>query len=832
MEQLNYSEALKKAIQIAQHIAREYQNNNFSSAHLLKAMLHKDVELLPYLLNSGKDVLYMEEWADVRIEAYPKSGKLDSTIRGDETIATVFEEAENVKLKLGKDNLDPICVLIALSTPGVGFTYDQLKTYPLTPADLMNDFADLSDMSKTVPRPGQGAGTGETATPASGAANALLRFCIDKTARAREGKIDPIIGRDKEVRMITEILGRRTKPNVIITGEPGVGKTALVDGFALNIAKGDVPKNLANAVIFELDFGSLVAGASYKGEVEDRLKSIIKEIKQFEKAILFIDEIHVLMDKNGGAAGAVQLLKPEMARGEITIIGATTFDEYRKHIEKDEAFSRRFEVVKVEEPDERTAAKMLETIVSFYEKHHELTVNKDAIPEGIRLAKRYDKDRRLPDSSIDLLDRTMASIRMMGQNSKEEVKQLTSRLAEIKKEFSEQEDAVYLKELKWFYTQLQNKVSHILLNKVEETNGIEKIEYPVSLHEQIDLVLANLALLAEEKKETVDKSDLMATISFKTGIPIGKVQVQERDRLLKMEDFLRNRVVGQDQALKAVAEAVLESRSGLSRPGQPIGSFFFLGPTGTGKTELAKALAEFLFDDENQMLRYDMSEFKEEHSVALLYGAPPGYVGYEEGGKLVTDIRQKPYSIVLFDEIEKAHPKVFDLFLQIMDEGKLKDRLGKEGDFSNSIVLFTSNIGSEFIAEKVNKGEMPESRELLEVMQQQRIFRPEFLARLTEIIPFAPISEKTLVTIFNYQMRTLLKSLSNQGIKMTVTEKAAEVLSKTGFDPKYGARQIGGVVRTFLRRPLSKMIISGEIGKGAVLEADVNETGEVVWNKR
>jgi ATP-dependent Clp protease ATP-binding subunit ClpA len=412
----------------------------------------------------------------------------------------------------------------------------------------MNDFADLSDMSKTIPRAsGHQAGN----APASSAStNALYRFCIDKTARAKEGKIDPIIGRDKEVRMIAEILGRRTKPNVIITGEPGVGKTALVDGFALNIAKGDVPKNLANALIFELDLGSLVAGASYKGEVEDRLKSIIKEIKQFEKAILFIDELHVLMDKNGGAAGAVQLLKPEMARGEITIIGATTFDEYRKHIEKDEAFSRRFELIKVEEPDERTAAKMLETIVSFYEKHHQLTVSKDAIPEGIRLAKRYDKDRRLPDSSIDLLDRTMASIRMMGDNAKEEIKQLAQKLDEIHNAFSKEEDAIYLKELKWFYTQLQNKVSHILLNKVEETNGIDKIEYPIVLHEKIALVLNKLGDLAEEKKETVDKSDLMATISFKTGIPIGKVQVQERERLLKMEEFLRNWVVGKIRPLR------------------------------------------------------------------------------------------------------------------------------------------------------------------------------------------------------------------------------------------------------------------------------------------
>jgi ATP-dependent Clp protease ATP-binding subunit ClpA len=832
MDQSNYTESLKKAVQIAQQIAREFQNNNFSASHLLKAILHKDVDLLPYLLNSGKDVLYLEEWADVRIESYPKSGKLDSIIRGDETIATVFEEAENVKLKLGKDSLDPICILIALATPGVGFTYDQLKTFPLTSTDLLNDFADLSDMSKAVPKGMSDAGKTTGGAEGGGAANALLRFCIDKTAKAKEGKIDPIVGRDREVRMVTEILGRRGKPNVIITGEPGVGKTALVDGFALSIANGTAPQNLANAVVFELDFGALVAGASYKGEVEDRLKSIIKEIKQFEKAILFIDEMHVLLDKNGGAAGAAQLLKPELARGEITIIGATTTDEYRKHIEKDEAFSRRFEVIKVEEPDERTAAKMLEIILPFYEKHHNLKVNSDALPEGIRLAKRYDKDRKLPDSSIDLLDRTMASIRMMGENSKEEIKKLKERLKEVQSLFAKEEDDVYLKELKWFYNQLQNKVSHILLNKVEETNGIDKIEYPVDLFAQISLVLEKLTELAEEKKDTVEKSDLLATISFRTGIPIGKVQTQEKERLLKMGDYLRNRVIGQDQALKSVSEAVLEARSGLNKAGQPIGSFFFLGPTGTGKTELGKAIAEFLFDDEKQMIRYDMSEFKEEHSVALLYGAPPGYVGYEEGGKLVNDIRQKPYSIVLFDEIEKAHPKVFDLFLQILDEGKLHDRLGKVGDFSNSIILFTSNVGSEYIINKFNNGEVPTSQELLEVMQQQKLFRPEFLARLTEIVPFAPISEKSLMTIFEYQMRDLLKSLKNQGIVLTVTDKAKEVLSKTGFDPKMGARQVGGVVRTFLRRPLSKMIISGEIGKGTTLEADVNDAGEVVWNKK
>ncbi|MCC6599674.1 MAG: ATP-dependent Clp protease ATP-binding subunit, partial [Crocinitomicaceae bacterium] len=518
----------------------------------------------------------------------------------------------------------------------------------------------------------------------------------------------------------------------------------------------------------------------------------------------------------------------ELARGELTLVGATTNDEYRKFIEPDEAFSRRFEVLKVDEPDETTAVRMLKMIAPYYEKHHELKLAEDALPEAVRLAKRYDKDRRLPDSAIDLIDRTMSVVRLMEETSKEEIAGLKEGLEVLNKDnkLSEEER---LKEYKWFYSQLKDRVSHVLFAQIEDEGDIEKMDMSGEVRDHLQKILEKLENLAGEKKEQVEKIDLASVIANKTGIPLGKLKSQERERLMNMEEYLKKRVVGQDHGLKAISAAILESRSGLSKPGQPIGSFFFLGPTGTGKTELAKSLAEFLFADESALIRFDMSEFKEEHSAALLYGAPPGYVGYEEGGMLVNKIRQQPYSIVLFDEIEKAHPSVFDLFLQIMDEGKLHDRLGKEGDFSNSVVLFTSNIGADFIVEKFNEGIVPKSNDLMEIMQ--KFFRPEFLARLTEIIPFAPINEKNVVNIFNIHVKNLLKTLDKQGILLELTEEATRALAMMGFTPKYGARPLQGVIRNQIRRPLSRMIISGEIGKGTVLKLDIDSKGEVNWIK-
>lgn len=723
----------------------------------------------------------------------------------------VFEEADSIRIKLGLDTISPICVLAAIAKPGVAFSSEQLKSFPVIEKEVLDVYFKEGSIQQAVKGP-------ETDKP-SATGGALYKYCIERTALAKEGKTDPIIGRDKETRMMMEILCRRTKPNVIITGEAGVGKTALIDGFSLDIVNNKVPTQLANSFVFELDLGALIAGASYKGEIEDRLKNILKEVKQFPKSILFIDEIHMLLDNKGSGigGGAANLLKPELARGEITVIGATTNDEYRKFIEPDQAFTRRFEVLNVSEPGEEAAEKMLNRLAPKFEEHHQLKIDKDAIRDCVRLSKRYLKDRRLPDVAIDLLDRTMAAIKLMVDTNKQDLDNLKVEFEKIKSNSAVSEYELF-NDYKWLNTVLQNKISPVLLGKLEDATQADKFETAQEYEDFLRESLDKLRLFADDKKSDVSKEDIAAVVSYKTGIPLGKIQAQEKEKLLNMDGILKKRVVGQDYAVKAIADSILESRSGLNKKGQPMGSFFFLGPTGTGKTELAKSIAEFLFNDEKAMIRFDMSEFKEEHSAALLYGAPPGYVGYEEGGMLVNKIRQKPYAVLLFDEIEKAHPSVFDTFLQILDEGHMHDRLGKEGDFSNALIIFTSNIGSEWIAEQFGKGELPASNKLMEIMT--KYFRPEFLARLTEIVPFAPINEKNIVRIFEIQMKSLLEALDKQGIAIEVSEEAKKHLALNGFTPKYGARQISGVIRNQLRRPISKYIIAGELKKGNEVKVD------------
>jgi ATP-dependent Clp protease ATP-binding subunit ClpA len=818
-----YSDKLKQAISISQSIAKEFIQSEFSPAHILKALLHKDIGLIPLLEEMGKDYYYMEEWAEMRIEMYPKTGKVINQPTADVNAKAVFNEADNVRLKISEDTITPICVLIALTIPGVGFSYEQLKTFNLNEQELLAKIVENTDIENSV---GSAAQTG-LKEPAAKKQNALLKYCSELTSSARQTKLDPVVGRDKEIRMMSEILGRRSKPNVIIMGEPGVGKTALVHGFAQNIIANKVPENLRETKIFELDFGSLIAGASYKGEVEDRLKNIIKEIEQFEKAILFIDEIHMLLDSRAGASGAANLLKPELDKGNLTVIGTTSIDNYTKSIESDESFNRKFELVKLEEPNVETCIRMLEKIIPVYEEHHKIKVDKEIQKEAIILSKRYLKERCLPDAAIDLIDRSMAVVKMMQDTTGNEVNALKVELQTLAENGNNLSEEEFKSELLWFNTQMKDRISAVVFIKLNDEKDVSKVETSAEILKILENVLDKLEILSKEKTDSLDKSDLAAVVAHKTGVPIGKVQTQEKERLLNIESHLKKRVVGQDHGIKSIAEAIRESRSGLSKPGQPIGSFFFLGPTGTGKTELAKTLAEFLFNDETSLIRFDMSEFKEEHSAALLYGAPPGYVGYEEGGLLVNKIRQKPYSIVLFDEIEKAHTSVFDIFLQILDEGKLHDRLGKEGDFSNAVILFTSNIGSSYIVDEFNKGNVPPSNKLAEIMEKH--FRPEFLGRLTEIIPFAPISEENVVRIFEIHLKNLYKSLAALGIELNIEQNAKEHLAKSGFTPKYGARPLIGVIRNRLRRPLSRKIISGELANGSKLNLKLGAKEELIW---
>lgn len=749
MDFLNINETVQGVIRISKSVAREYGNASYAPAHLLYALMHKEIGLRSFVESLGKDADYLREWAEVRIEEYPKEASAGDIVPGAQ-VYDLFEQADNIRLKWGLLEINPLCLLAAIATPGAGFTADELRSFPIREREIHDLFLSGTHTASKSAVPLSSVTMEDDPIWAAPTGN-LDKYCLDKTALAAEKKIYPITCREHETRMMMEILGRLGKPNVLIIGDAGVGKTAMVDGLACSIAAGTVPQYLKEVSIFELDTGTLIAGATYKGEIEERLKGIIKELEAHGNAILFIDEIHTLIDPKSGNSGAASILKPELSKGNITVIGATTIDEYRKLIEPDHAFSRRFEVLQVAEPDTASAVNMIESALERYENFHGIKVDTSILPECVELARRYVRERRLPDSAIDLIDRTLSSVKLANQTCEEgqEVGCITSR-------------------------------------------------------------------------------ELVSVVSAFTGIPIGKIEAGEKEKLLHMEDLLRKRVVGQDNALKALTDAILESRSGMNKPGQPIGSFFLLGPTGTGKTELAKALAEALFNDEKAMIRFDMSEFKEEHSAALLYGAPPGYVGYEEGGLLVNKIRRQPYAVVLFDEIEKAHSSVYDIFLQIMDEGKLHDRLGKEGDFSNSIVLFTSNVGSEWLTKQINEGKKPSTTDIMDVMANY--FRPEFLARLSEIVPFAPINEDMLIRIFEIQMKGVVELLNKQGIRIELSDEAKKKLAFRGFTPKYGARQVAGTIRNYIRRPISKMIIGGTIADGDTLTVDVAENGDIIWN--
>lgn len=803
-----YAPEVQSAIRIAQALAKEHHHAHYTPAHLLLACLHKEVGLTPQLQAMDIDTYYLEEWAEVRLDSVSKAGRTPEAPEADDYAANVLQEADAVRLEYDLDAADTWCVLVALSTPGVGFSFEQLKTFPLQRAQLLAHF-NKKESNGTTPRT-------TIVTGKSVAQKYIYRLTDPQRLQTKHA----LAGRDAEVRTMMEILTRKGRSSILISGEGGVGKTSLADALATAIVNKQAPLQLQQTDIYALDYGAFIAGAAYKNELEDRLQQIIAQLQDAGRHVLFIDNLHTLLDKQPGSAGGIgNVIKAAMNKGDIILIATSTPEGFRKLIEPDGLLRHCFEVIQLAEPDETTAARMIQAVMPDYEGYYNLKIAPEVISEAIKLSRRYLKERSLPDSAVNLLDRTLAAIRTTQDTGKIVLDDLKTKLDAA----GDNKD-----ELLWWYQQCMQRFSALVTTRLQLEKDIYKTADTAVLKGTLHDIIAQLEPLVQTQHAEVTGIDLATMIAESTGIPLGKIQSGERERLVNMDVELRKRVVGQDHALKTVAEAILESRSGLSRPGQPIGSFFFLGPTGTGKTELAKSLADFLFQDERCMIRFDMSEFKEEHSAALLYGAPPGYVGYEEGGLLVNKIRQQPYAVVLFDEIEKAHPSVFDIFLQIMDEGKLHDRLGKTGDFSNALVLFTSNIGSDVIAQSFRQGVIPASQQLMEIMSRQ--FRPEFLGRLTEIVPFGPIQQENVVKIFDIHLKHLLQLLAQQQITLDVSAAAREQLAAEGYSPLYGARPLKEVIRSRLRKPLSRMIIEGSLLPHTTVKLDIDAQGVLQWH--
>jgi ATP-dependent Clp protease ATP-binding subunit ClpB len=699
--------------------------------------------------------------------------------------------------------------------------------------------------------------------------SALSKYAINLNERARAGKLDPVIGRDEEIRRVLQILSRRTKNNPILIGEPGTGKTAIAEGLAHRILRGDVPENLKSRKIYSLDMGALIAGAMYKGEFEERLKTVVNEvIKADGEIILFIDEIHTLVGagKSDGAMDAANILKPALARGELRSIGATTLNEYQKYFEKDKALERRFQIVMVEEPDVPSTVSILRGLKERYENHHKVRIKDDAIIASVELSNRYITDRFLPDKAIDLMDEAAAKLRLEVDSVPEEldviernIKQLEIEREAIKRE----DDTKKLDQLKEEISRLKAQGAVIrerwssekkLIDRIQQAKiDIEQFKFEAdkaeregnygrvaelrygkikNLENDIALYQSQLSDLQGSSaliKEEVDADDIAEVVSRWTGIPVNKMLQSERDKLLHLEEVLHERVVGQDEAIIAVADAVRRSRAGLQDPRRPIGSFIFLGTTGVGKTELAKALAEYLFDDENMMTRIDMSEYQEKFSVTRLIGSPPGYVGYDEGGQLTEAIRRKPYSVVLFDEIEKAHPDVFNVLLQVLDDGRLTDNKGRTVNFKNTIIIMTSNIGSSLIRENFERMNDSNHNEIMEQTRYQvfemlkQTIRPEFLNRVDELIMFAPLNKHQISVIVKLQISSIQKLLATSGIQLQISDKAFDYIASEGYDPQYGARPVKRAIQRLLLNELSKSILAGTISQNSTIQVDWEE---------
>lgn len=731
-------------VHISQSFAVDNKSPQIEPVHIFRALLHKSAGLVNYIEDClDEDYYYLIDWCDIHIQQCDKSPYPMKKAEFSRDSQNVIKEAISLEEQYGTETHKLEFLLTALVSPGVGFSSEQLKTMPLSREKV------LSFISKNVKN---AVNSSEEIRPSANdrkSQNVYYNSLFDATNDVE------IIDMENDLRSLVEILARKDRANALIVGDTGVGKTSLIRKLTDNLTNGELPASISSIQPYELDLIALSQGVSYKGEMEDRFKSVIDELSDISQPVIVIENFYRLGETSSPLNAILPSIKKTLSNNAIQFICTSSIDGYTKNLEKDRELTAYFEKVSLDAPTEEEAIGILDSKKTIYEQYHNITLDGDVIPEIVRLAKRYMPERNLPASAIDLLDRSMASVKI-----EKEMEQTTN-----------------------------DESNTIILKKDEIRNVVAKM----------------------------------------TGIPMGNIQSEERQRLSSAEDILHKRVVGQNHAIKSILDAVFESRSGLNKKGQPIGSFFFLGPTGTGKTELAKSLAEFLFNDDTSILRFDMSEYKEEHSVALLYGAPPGYVGYEEGGLLVNQIRQHPYSVVLFDEIEKAHRSVFDLFLQILDEGKLHDRLGRVGDFSNALIIFTSNIGSDYIFKSFGEGHVPTHDQMLEVMQGQ--FRPEFLARLTEIVPFSPITPEMIDRIFDIHIQNLLKMLREQNISLTIDESARKYVTKVGFNAHYGARPILGIIRKEIRRPLSKLIISGDINSGDSVTMKYNEeTKEIAWN--
>lgn len=806
-----FSTGLNAALKLAKNMAVAEHHKSFGVAHLALAMLYEPTGLREVLEGLGKDIAYMIEWFEVRKESYQSEEIPFDDSFEDREVKKLWEEAVRSKIKLGADTIDAVCVFMAIVREGVIYSAAQIELLGVEEKEFLNQFS-ISSFELSA------SDSQAIEEMTSGFAFAV-NLKTDKIIT--EGSL--VIGREEEVRNILENLERTQNKATLLVGDSGIGKTAIVKAFVKELSE-NRDHQLQNTLVFGLNVSKLLSGSTSENELSKKTVELFEKLNKLQNtSILVIDDLQVLLENATGKSNLmINVLNSQLSEGATNLIMCISSDAYHKYLEKHPIHTK-LEVLQLEELDHFHLLKCLERHQEHFQRAYQIEISQATLAEAIHLSRRYFKESKLPYGAIDLIDRTLAAVKMSNANTSTMITVFKKELEKLKT--SEEKD---FSKLQLWQNTLLSKLSAIISSRLIGSYALtEETPYEEGIA-KMEALLVELEALSAHKITCIEPTEIEAIIAVITGIPIGKIQADEKDRLLNIENRLQERVKGQNRAIQTLADAIIESRSGLSNPKQPIGSFFFLGPTGTGKTELTKSLAELLFDDENAMIRFDMSEFKEEHSAALLYGAPPGYVGYEEGGMLVTKIRQKPYSVVLFDEIEKAHSSVYDVFLQIMDEGTIHDKLGRSGDFSNAIIIFTSNIASSWIAEEISKGHTPTSNELIEVMSEY--FRPEFLGRLTEVVPFSPITEAVAQDIFLLHLSKLQQQLQVQkNISLSLTEEALHYLSNKGYSQKYGARPIAGIIRNYLKKAISKFIVAQQVKEGETLKVDYKDN-QLIWS--